>query len=131
VTALLVLRPLVAGVRRTAAAMVVAAVVLLVASSPATAMTGVEWQRLSPPARTAYVTGVVDAWVGLVQVQESLGNRDPGIKVFTDLVACLSDRLISTKHIAAAVERYIKGQPGLDRQEMPDIVFIAIGPLCR
>ena len=80
---------------------------------PAEAMTGTEWQRLPPAARSAYVDGVIDAWVGLVLVQESLGNKDAGITVFAEVVTCLRDRLVGHDKILAAVEKYVEDQPGL------------------
>lgn len=101
------------------------------AADPAAALTGAEWHRLAPPARAAYVSGVVDAWVGLVTVQESLGNRDAGITVFAGVVSCLRDRLIGPDRIVAAVERYVHDEPGLRTKDMPDIVFVALAPLCR
>jgi hypothetical protein len=115
---------------RAPAAALTAALVTLVAT-PAAALTGAEWQKLAPPARAAYVSGVVDAWVGLVTVQESLGNRDGGITVFADVVTCLRERLIGPDKIVAAVERYVADEPGLRSKDMPDIVFVAVGPLCR
>jgi hypothetical protein len=99
--------------------------------TPADAMTGTEWQKLTPAARAAYVDGVVDAWVGLVMVQESLGSKDTGITVFAGVVTCLRDRLIGHDKVVAAVEKYVEDQPGLRSKDMPDIVFVAIGPLCR
>ena len=106
-------------------------VALLSTVAPAEAMTGTEWQKLTPAARAAYVDGVIDAWVGLVMVQESLGNKDAGITVFAEVVGCLRDRLIGHDKIVAAVEKYVEDQPGLRSKDMPDIVFVAIGPLCR
>ena len=115
---------------RALAAGLTAALVTL-AADPAAALTGAEWQKLPPPARAAYVSGVVDAWVGLVTVQESLGNRDGGITVFADVVTCLRERLIGPEKILTAVERYVDDAPGLRSKDMPDIIFVAIGPLCR
>jgi hypothetical protein len=116
-------------VRALAAALTIALVAT--AAAPAPALTGDEWRRLPPPARAAYVSGVVDAWVGLVTVQESLGNRDAGITVFADVVACLRERLIGPDRIVGAVERYVADEPGLRTKDMPDIIFVAINPLCR
>ena len=110
---------------------VLALAVTAIVADPAAAMTGAEWQRLPPSARAAYVNGVVDAWVALVLVQEALGNRDRGITVFAEVVACLRDRLIGPDRIVAAVERYVADAPGLRTKDMPDIVFVAVGPLCR
>jgi hypothetical protein len=104
---------------------------LLAAASSADAMTGAEWQRLPPAARSAYVDGVIDAWVGLVLVQESLGSKDAGITVFAEVVTCLRDRLVGHDKILAAVEKYVEDQPGLRSKDMPDIVFVALGPFCR
>jgi hypothetical protein len=110
---------------------VLLAVVSLSLVMPAEALTGSEWQRLTPASRAAYVDGVIDAWVGLVIVQESLGNKDAGITVFAEVVTCLRDRLIGHDKIVAAVEKYVEDQPGLRSKDMPDIVFVAIGPFCR
>jgi hypothetical protein len=110
---------------------VLALAAVLTAAAPAGALTGVEWQRLPAPARAAYVNGVVDAWIGLVTVQESLGNRDAGITVFAGVVACLRERLIGPERIVDAVERYVADEAGLRSKDMPDIVFVAVGPLCR
>ena len=99
--------------------------------TPAEAMTGTEWQKLTPGARAAYVDGVVDAWVGLAMVQESLNSKDAGVTVFAAVVTCLKDRLIGRDRIVTAVEKYVEDQPGLRSKDMPEIVFIAIGPLCR
>jgi len=99
--------------------------------TPAGAMTGTEWQKLTPGARAAYVDGVVDAWVGLMMVQESVGSKDAGVTVFASVVTCLRDRLIGHDKIVAAVEKYVEDQPGLRSKDMPEIVFIAIGPFCR
>src|SRR5262245_15832810 len=107
------------------------AVASLFLVTPAGAMTGTEWQKLTPGARAAYVHGVVDAWVGLTMVQESMGGKDAGVTVFASVVACLRDRLIGHDRIVAAVEKYVEDQPGLRDKDMPDIVFIAIGPFCR
>ena len=99
--------------------------------SLAEAMTGRSGRRLPPAARAAYVDGVIDAWVGLVLVQESLGNKDAGITVFAEVVTCLRDRLVGHDKIFAAVEKYVEDQPGLRTKDMPDIVFVALGPFCR
>jgi hypothetical protein len=99
--------------------------------TPAEAMTGTEWRKLLPAARAAYVDGVVDAWVGLVMVQESLGSKDAGVTVFTGVVICLRDRLIGHDKIVAVVEKYVEDQPGLRSRDMPDIVFVALGAFCR
>jgi hypothetical protein len=116
-------------VRALAAALTLA--IVAAAAVPATALTGAEWRRLPPPARAAYVNGVVDAWLGVVAVQESLGNRDAGITVFADVVACLRERLIDPDRIVTAVERYVADEPGLRTKDMPDIIFVALNPLCR
>ena len=124
------------GHRSTFGGALITRVVLLAVASlflvtPAQAMTGTEWQKLTPGARAAYVDGVVDAWVGLAMVQESMGSKDAGVTVFATVVTCLRDRLIGHDRIVAAVEKYVEDQPGLRSKDMPEIVFIAIGPFCR
>jgi len=79
-------RPGPSGSRRALrVAVSVSLLALLATVAPAEAMTGSEWQKLTPAARAGYVDGVIDAWVGLVLVQESLGNKDAGITVFAEV----------------------------------------------
>jgi hypothetical protein len=107
------------------------AVALALAASPAAALTGAEWRRLPPAARDAYVLGIVEAWNGVVMVQESLGGRDSGITVFAGIVTCLRERLLSPARIAAAVDSYVRDNPGLSGKEMPDVVFAVLTAECR
>jgi hypothetical protein len=107
------------------------ALALLLAASPAAALTGDEWRRLPPASRDAYVTGLIDAWSNVVEVQESLGARDRGITVFAGVMTCLRDRLLPYAKIVEAVERYVRDNPGLVSKEMPDIVFAVLTAECR
>jgi hypothetical protein len=108
-----------------------AIVVLASVAAPAAAITGEEWQRLALPARTAYVTAIVDAWSSFALVKESLGSPDAGITVFSELATCVRDRGITTAQVLALVEKYTESQPGLRGKDMPDIVFAALGEACR
>ena len=98
---------------------------------PGEAVTGTEWRRLAPAARSAYVSGIVDAWAGLVSVQESLGSKDVAITVFRDVVGCLRERLLSSDQIYALVERHVDANPGLAGKDMPDLVFAALTDACK
>jgi hypothetical protein len=100
-------------------------------ASPADAMTGAEWRRQPEAARRAYVDGVIDAWHGVVTVQESVGTRDRGIAVFADVVNCLRDRLILPPQVFSAVERHVEENPGLAGKEMADLIFSALTHACR
>jgi hypothetical protein len=104
---------------------------VLLTARPGMALNGEEWRRLTPPARDAYVAGIVDAWTGFAVVKESLGSRDTGITVFSDLVACLQDRAVPPARIFDIVKRYTDDHPGLLGKDMPDIVFAALGRECR
>jgi hypothetical protein len=104
--------------------------VVLLGPSTAPALTGTEWRRLAPSARAAYVAGVVDAWQGLVAVQESVGSKDAGITVFAELVACLRDRLVSEAQIGAVVATYVADNPGQLGKDMTDLVFAALTQDC-
>ena len=110
---------------------VVAACAGLLLASSAHAIDGAEWRRLPAAARAAYVTGTVDAWSGLVDVQASLGRNEPAITVFRDIVACVRDRLLPYAQIVAIVERYVAENPGRSSTEMPDLIFAALGQECR
>jgi len=108
----------------------VAALVLALAA-PAHAMTGAEWRRQPEPVRRAYVEGVVDAWQGLVAVQESVGTRDRGIAVFAGVIDCMRDRLLLPPQLFALVERHVDDNPGLVTKDMADIIFSALAHTCR
>lgn len=103
----------------------------MLAATPAAALTGDEWRRRPPASREAYVRGIVDAWSNVVEVQESLGARDRGITVFAAIVTCLRDRLLPYAKIVAAVEIYVRDNPGLVTKDMPDIVFAVLTAECR
>ena len=104
---------------------------VLGAAAPAAALTGTEWRSQPEPAKRAYVDGVIDAWNGLVTVQESLGGRDRGIAVFAEVVSCLRERLLSPPQIFATVERHVEDNPGLRSKDMADIIFAALSLTCR
>jgi hypothetical protein len=110
---------------------VVAACAGLLFAGPARAIDGSEWRRLPAAARAAYVTAIVDAWSGLVDVQASLGKNEPGITVFSDLVACVRDRLLPDAQIVAIAERYVAENPGRLTTEMRDLIFAALSQECR
>ena len=112
-------------------ALALAVVACGVAAAPAAAVTGTEWRRLAPAARSAYVAGIVDAWGGLVNVQESLGSKDVAITVFRDVVSCLRERLLSSEQVYALVERHVDANPGLAGKDMPDLVFSALADACK
>jgi O-acetylserine/cysteine efflux transporter len=107
------------------------AIVVLLLASPAHALTGAEWRRQPEVARRAYVDGVIDAWHGLADVQDSLGTRDRGITVFKDLVDCLRERLMLSPQVFTIVERHVDDNPGLVSKEMADIIFSALSQTCR
>jgi len=108
-----------------------AATLLLALAAPAHAMTGAEWRRQPDPVRRAYVEGVVDAWQGVVAVQESVGTRDRGIAVFAGAIDCMRDRLLSPPQLFAVVERHVEDNPGLGGKDMADIIFSALAHTCR
>jgi hypothetical protein len=100
-------------------------------AGPQGTLTGDEWRRMPPPARGAYVAGVVDAWQGLAVVQESLGSKDGAITVFTDLLSCVRDRGLTGDQVLGLVDRYAADHPGLLGKDMPDVVFAALTRACR
>jgi hypothetical protein len=108
-----------------------AVALVLGAAAPVHALTGAEWRTQPEPARRAYVDGVIDAWNGLVTVQESLGGRDRGIAVFADVVNCLRERLLLPPQIFQIVERHVEDNPGLRSKDMADIIFAALSLACR
>ena len=117
--------------RRGMLTLALAVVACELAVAPGEAVTGAEWRRLAPAARSAYVAGIVDAWAGLVNVQESLGSKDVAITVFRDVVGCLRERLLSSEQVYALVERHVDANPGVAGKDMPDLVFAALADACK
>ncbi len=76
------------------------------------------------------MTGVVDAWQGLVTVQEAVGSKDAGITVFAEIVSCLRERLPSEAQIVAIVEEYVAENRGQSGKDMTDLVFAALNHDC-
>lgn len=107
------------------------AVAMLACAAPAHAMTGAEWRRQPEPVKRAYVDGVVDAWQGVVGVQESVGTRDRGIAVFAGIIDCVRERLLLPPQIFAVVERHVEDNPGLLGKDMADLMFSALAQACR
>jgi hypothetical protein len=104
---------------------------MALAAGAAEAMSGDEWRKLPPPSRTSYVLGIVDAWAGLLLVQESLGTNDRAVTAFNDVVACVRDRAVPAPRMTEIVEKYVNDHPGLTGKDMPDIVFAALSQDCR
>ena len=102
-----------------------------VLSGSAEAISGDEWRRLPAASRTSYVLGIVDAWTGLLVVQESLGTNDRAVTAFNDVMTCVRDRAVSTPRITEIVEKYLADHPGLALKDMPDIVFAALSQTCK
>ncbi len=109
----------------------IAVLALLGSAAAGDAMSGEEWRRLVPPARAAYVGGILDAWSGLALTQESLGSRDQAITVFSEVVACVRDRGMPQAQVFSLVELYAEHNPGLRTKDMPDLVFAALSQHCR
>ena len=107
------------------------ALAMVACAAPAHAMTGAEWRRQSEPVKRAYVDGVVDAWHGVVGVQESVGTRDRGIAVFAAIIDCVRERLLLPPQIFAIVERHVVDNPGLLGKDMADLMFSALAQACR
>ena len=75
--------------------------------------------------------GVIDAWHGVADVQDSLGTPDRGIVVFREIAHCLRERLIPSPQIFTIVERHVEDNPGLATKDMADLMFSALSQACR
>ena len=116
---------------RAALGAVLAAAAVMASASPARAMTGAEWRRQPEPVRRAYVDGVLDAWHGVVSVQESVGTRDRGIAVYAIVVDCLRDGVVLLPEVYTLVTRHVEDNPGLQGKDMSDLIFSTLSQACR
>jgi hypothetical protein len=116
---------------RVTVALIATAVAVTVVAAPAWAMTGAEWRKQPEPVRRAYVDGVLDAWHGVVSVQESVGTRDRGIAVYGTVVDCVRDGVVLLPEVYALVTRHVEDNPGLQSKEMPDLIFATLSQACR
>jgi hypothetical protein len=110
---------------------VLTAAVVMTSAGSALAMTGAEWRRQSEPVRRAYIDGVLDAWHGVVSVQESVGTRDRGIAVYGTVVDCLRDGVVLLPEVYALVSRHVDDNPGLHGKDMSDLIFSTLSQACR
>ena len=110
---------------------VLAAAAVITSAGPAWSMTGAEWRRQPEPVRRAYVDGVLDAWHGVVSVQESVGTRDRGIAVYGTVVDCLRDGVVLLPEVYALVTRHVEDNPGLQSKDMSDLIFSTLSQACR
>jgi hypothetical protein len=108
---------------RVTVALIATAVAVTVVAAPAWAMTGAEWRKQPGP--------VLDAWHGVVSVQESVGTRDRGIAVYGTVVDCVRDGVVLLPEVYALVTRHVEDNPGLQSKEMPDLIFATLSQACR
>jgi hypothetical protein len=67
----------------------------------------------------------------MAAVQESLGVRDRAVTGFSEVVACVRERLLAQAQVLSIVEQYARDHPGLMDKDMPDVVFAALTAACR
>jgi len=98
-------------------------------SSWAGAVTGNDWRAMSAPARTAYVTGVVDNFVDVGTAIRTLvpaEKRTASEKMVVAFEECISHTPRPPSQLVAIVDKYIKDNPANWHGRMSGLVFEAL-----
>jgi hypothetical protein len=101
----------------------------LLLPAPAGAMTGNDWRALPAPAKTAYVSGVVDNLVDVGAAVRSLvpaEKRSGSEKLLVSFEDCIAKTPRPPKQLVAIVDRYIKENPAQWHSRMSGLVFEAL-----
>jgi hypothetical protein len=113
--------------RQALCAMVLACVIL--AAGEVTAITGGDYQRLTPNERAMYVAGTLEGWISA----DAIMKRSPS-PLFTasigGIVTCVSGRL-STAQVRTIVDRHVAKNPSERNQEMGRLLMLAMLEACR
>jgi hypothetical protein len=97
--------------------------------SPAAAVTGNDWRRLSSAAKTAYVSGVVDTLMDFGAAVRSLvpaEKRSASEKTLVSFEDCVGKTPRLPRHLVAIVDRYVKENPAERYARMSALVFEAL-----
>ena len=101
----------------------------LLSAGEAAAITGNDYQRLSPQERAMYVAGAFEGWL----VADTVMRARPSplfSTAFGQIVKCVSGRL-STAEVRTIVDRFVSRNPGERKQDMGQLVFLALDEACR
>jgi hypothetical protein len=97
--------------------------------SPAAAVTGNDWRRLSAAAKTAYVSGVVDTLMDFGAAVRSLvpaEKRSASDKTLVSFEGCIGKTPRFPSHLVAVVDKYVKENPAERYARMSALVFEAL-----
>jgi hypothetical protein len=101
----------------------------LLSSGQAWAITGSDYQRLSPNERAMYVAGTIEGWFAADTVLKA--RPSPLFNLTIGKIArCVSGRL-STAEVRAIVDKYVARHPAERKQEMGQLVILAMDEVCR
>jgi hypothetical protein len=97
------------------------------------AMSGNEVRKLSHAGRAFYVGAVVDTWIMLRDLHQSvptLSQPSAVDRALIDLANCANERRMTYEQALAVVEKYMADNPGEWGYEMPVIVWRAFNHMC-
>jgi hypothetical protein len=95
----------------------------------AVAVTGNDWRAMPAPARTAYVSGVVDNLVDFGSAIRSLvpaEKRTASEKMMVGFEDCIAQTQRPPSQLVAIVEKYLKDNPAQWHTRMSGLVFEAL-----
>ena len=101
----------------------------LLSAGEAAAITGSDYQRLSPSERAMYVAGTLEGWI----VADTVMRARPSpmfSTTFGQIVRCVSGRL-STAEVRTIVDRFVSRNPGERKHDMGQLVLLALNDACR
>jgi hypothetical protein len=107
----------------------VALACIALSAGEAAAITGNDYQRLTPPERALYVAGTLEGWI----VADTVMRARPSpmfSTTFGQVVRCVSGRL-STAEVRTIVDRFVSRNPSERKQDMGQLVLFALNEACR
>jgi hypothetical protein len=107
----------------------VALACIVLSAGEAAAITGNDYQRLTPQERAMYVAGTLEGWI----VADTVMRARPSAMfstTFGQIVRCVSGRL-STAEVRTIVDRFVNRNPTERKQDMGQIVLLALEEACR
>jgi hypothetical protein len=107
----------------------VALACMVLSAGEAEAITGNDYQRLTPQERAMYVAGTLEGWI----VADTVMRARPSAMfstTFGQIVRCVSGRL-STAEVRTIVDRFVNRNPTERKQDMGQIILLALEEACR
>lgn len=112
--------------------LLVATLCLLAVPTSASAIPGNEYRRFPDIWRLAYVSGMLDGWVGADVAVSGLGGGNRVVDAtFGHIARCITSKRMSRGQTQAIADKYIQDHPSEWHNEMSATVWSAMMEACK